>query len=74
MESSREATKKYLKAKIMSNTKTKLDDYEQEILELYEDGRLKPVPDKTDYQTIARTTLKNKNWCIRFQRRECLRC
>jgi len=42
----------------MSNTKIRLEDYEQEILELYEDGRLKPTPGKTDYQTIARTTLK----------------
>ena len=42
----------------MSNTKIRLDDYEKEILELYEDGRLKPAPGKTDYQSIARTTLK----------------
>ena len=43
---------------MISNKKTNLDGYEQEILELYEDGRLKPAPGETDYQAIARTTLK----------------
>ena len=41
-----------------SNKKTNLDSYEQNILDLYEKGQLKPVAGETDYQTIARTTLK----------------
>ena len=44
--------------KMISDKKINLDGYEQEILELYEDGRLKPAPGETDYQAIARTTLK----------------
>jgi predicted DNA binding CopG/RHH family protein len=43
---------------MIGNKKPKLDGYEREILELYEDGRLKPGSGETDYQTIARTTLK----------------
>jgi predicted DNA binding CopG/RHH family protein len=43
---------------MISNKKPKLDGYEQEILELYEDGRFKPASGETDYQAIARTTLK----------------
>ena len=43
---------------MISDKKINLDGYEQEILELYEDGRLKPASSGTDYQTIARTTLK----------------
>ena len=35
-----------------------LDEYEKEILEAYEDGRLKPSKSQADYQTIARNTLK----------------
>lgn len=35
-----------------------LDEYEKEILELYENGRLKPNKSQTDYQTIAKNTLK----------------
>ncbi len=50
--------KNSLGIKMISNKKPKLDGYEQEILELYEDGRLKPASGETDYQTIARTTLK----------------
>jgi len=42
----------------MSDTKIRLEEYEQEILELYEDGRLKPASGGDDYQAIARTTLK----------------
>lgn len=38
--------------------KVQLDGYEQEILELYEDGRLKPLVSDTDYQIIAKATLK----------------
>lgn len=41
-----------------NNSTIKLDGYEQEILKLYEDGCLKPSPGGTDYQAIARTTLK----------------
>ena len=35
-----------------------LDGYEKEILETYEDGKLKPSKSQTDYQTIARNTMK----------------
>jgi len=35
-----------------------LDGYEKEILEAYENGKLKPAESKTDYQTIARNTMK----------------
>ena len=35
-----------------------LDDYEKEILEAYENGRLKTSKSRADYQTIARNTLK----------------
>jgi len=38
--------------------KTILDEYEKEILEAYEDGRLKPSKSQVDYQAIARHTLK----------------
>jgi predicted DNA binding CopG/RHH family protein len=50
--------KNTLGIKMIGNKKPKLDGYEREILELYEDGRLKPASGETDYQTIARTTLK----------------
>jgi predicted DNA binding CopG/RHH family protein len=44
-----------------------LDDYEQEILEAYEEGRLKPAPSDTDYQTVAQNTIKkNKKINIRI--------
>jgi len=35
-----------------------LDEYEKEILEAYENGRLKPSKSRADYQTIAMNTLK----------------
>ena len=35
-----------------------LDEYEKEILDSYENGKLKPTKSKTDYQTIARNTMK----------------
>jgi len=35
-----------------------LDEYEKEILEAYENGRLKPTKSRADYQTIAMNTLK----------------
>jgi predicted DNA binding CopG/RHH family protein len=41
-----------------SNKKTNLDSYEQDILDKYEKGQLKPTASGKDYQTIARTTLK----------------
>lgn len=40
------------------NNKIILDDYEQEILEAYENGKLKPSKSETDFQTIANNTLK----------------
>ena len=44
-----------------------LDRYEKEILELYENGRLKPSKSRTDYQAIARNTKKkNKKINIRI--------
>lgn len=43
---------------MISNKQSNLDGYEQEILELYEDGRLKPASSEKDYQAIARETLK----------------
>ena len=35
-----------------------LDEYEKEILDAYEDGKLKPTKPETDYQAIARNTMK----------------
>ena len=44
-----------------------LDDYENEILEAYENGTLKPSKTQTDYQQIAANTLKkNKKINIRI--------
>lgn len=37
---------------------TVLDEYEKEILDLYEDGKLRPSKSQTDYQAIARNTMK----------------
>lgn len=34
------------------------DDYENEILEAYESGKLKPLQSKVDFQVIAQSTLK----------------
>ncbi len=44
----------------MATNKKKMifDEYEKEILEAYENGSLKPSKSQTDYQTIARNTLK----------------
>jgi len=53
----------------MANKKKniKLDDYESEILEAYENGKLKPSKSKTDFQTIAKNTLrKNRKINIRI--------
>jgi predicted DNA binding CopG/RHH family protein len=41
-----------------SNKKTNLDSYEQDILDKYEKGQLKPTASGTDYQPVARATLK----------------
>ena len=38
--------------------KIDFDEYEKEILDAYEDGKLKPSKPQTDYQTIARNTMK----------------
>ncbi len=35
-----------------------LDDYENEILEAYESGKLMPSHSQTDFQTIAKNTMK----------------
>jgi predicted DNA binding CopG/RHH family protein len=35
-----------------------LDEFEKEILEAYENGKLKPSKARTDYQTIAQNTMK----------------
>jgi predicted DNA binding CopG/RHH family protein len=53
----------------MTNKQTKivLDEYENEILEAYENGKLKPSKSEVDYQTIARNTLrKNRKINIRI--------
>ncbi len=43
----------------MSKEKTMvLDEYESEILEAFENGKLKPVGSTTDFQAIARNTMK----------------
>lgn len=47
--------------------KIKLDGYEHEILEAYEDGKLVVSESTVDYQAIAANTLKkNKNINIRI--------
>ena len=44
-----------------------LDDYENEILEAYENGKLKPSAAETDFQTVARNTMvKNRKINIRI--------
>ena len=44
-----------------------LDEYEKEILEAYENGKLKPSKSRSDYQSIARYTMrKNKKINIRI--------
>jgi predicted DNA binding CopG/RHH family protein len=52
---------------VKKQNKIVLDDYEKEILEAYENGRLKPSKSQEDYQTIARATLrKNRKINIRI--------
>ena len=47
--------------------KINLDDYENEILEAYENGKLKPSTAETDFQTVARNTMvKNRKINIRI--------
>jgi predicted DNA binding CopG/RHH family protein len=48
----------YLMLPAKKQKKIVLDDYENEILEAYESGMLKPPKSHTDYQTIARDTMK----------------
>ncbi len=44
-----------------------LDEYENEILEAFENGKLKPAKSTTDFQTIARNTMrKNRKINIRI--------
>ena len=44
-----------------------LDEFEKEILEAYENGKLKPLKSKVDYQSIARETMqKNRKINIRI--------
>jgi predicted DNA binding CopG/RHH family protein len=44
-----------------------LDEYESEILEAFESGKLKPVKSTTDFQAIARNTMrKNRKINIRI--------
>ena len=39
-----------------------LDDYENEILEAYEEGKLEPSSFQTDFQSIAENTMKSQSW------------
>ena len=44
-----------------------LDEYEKELLEAYENGKLKPAKLQTDYQAIAKNTMrKNRKINIRI--------
>lgn len=44
-----------------------LDEYESEILEAFENGKLKPTESTTDFQAIARNTMrKNRKINIRI--------
>lgn len=43
---------------VKKQNKIILDDYENEILEAYESGKLIPSHSKTDFQTIAKNTMK----------------
>lgn len=50
-----------------------LDEYEKEILEAYEDGRLRPSKSQPDFQTIARSTMrKNRKINIRISENDLL--
>ena len=54
---SRKATKKYFGEK-MAKKNVILDEYENEILEAFENGELEFVEPKTDFKTVARNTMK----------------
>ena len=43
---------------VKKQKKIDLDEYEKEILEAYENGKLKPSKSRTDYQAIAHNTMK----------------
>jgi predicted DNA binding CopG/RHH family protein len=47
-----------LEEKMAKKQKIDLDKYEEEILEAYENGMLKPSKSQVDYQKIARNTMK----------------
>ena len=50
-----------------SSNKIKLDEYEEEILQAFENGELKSNKSEVDYQSIARNTMKkNKKINIRI--------
>ena len=50
-----------------NNSKLVLDEYESEILEAFESGKLKPVAPSADFQEIARNTMrKNRKINIRI--------
>ncbi len=53
---------------MMKNKKTMVfDEYESEILEAFESGKLKPVDTSEDFKAIARNTMrKNKKINIRI--------
>jgi len=52
---------------VKKQKKIDLDVYEKEILRAYENGKLKPLKSRTDYQTIARDTMtKNRKINIRI--------
>ena len=45
----------------MKKEKNILNDYEEEILTVYEDGKLKPNKSEFDYQEIAKNTMKKNS-------------
>jgi predicted DNA binding CopG/RHH family protein len=56
---SRKATRNTLEEKMSENDKAVFpDEYETEIVEAFETGRLKPSAQQTDFKTIARNTMK----------------
>lgn len=56
---SRKATKKYFGGKMTNKDKAAaLNEYEKEILDAYEKGELQAVDSGTDYQKIAKNTMK----------------
>ncbi len=52
---------------IKKQNKIVLNNFENEVLEAYESGQLKPLKKKTDFQTIAKNTMaKDKKINIRI--------